>query len=515
VRILGKKGNRNRKYIQQEGFLDKVKLLPLMVLAGIVPLVVFLKLKPVPEEYQGFWVSKTVADFFSFYKANFIMILAVLLILIMILQLSYGRLRIKTSMLYTPLALLSILIIVSTILSEYKEIAYWGFFERYEGMWVLLSYFVILIGAFLLVDNEKHLKYVLYAVGFSAVIISLIGVLQYFGMDFFRTDFAKKLILPAKLHHIAPDLKFNFEQYTIYSTLYNTNYVGSFMAMVFPMTFVFFLLAKEKKAKIILGGLSVLFFAVQIGCRSRGGMLGAAAAFVVILLLLRKQIIRNWKSILAVGVICIAVFSGMNAYSGGGLAGKIKSLQQDVSEISQQMQGENLGEVDDQALQNAEAIEQMPWAERNIFKYGRLGSSRGYIWIRTVEMMKETLLIGHGPDTFAIYFPQNDPLKNIVGLGKTMVDKPHSMYLQWGVNIGVVSLLIFLVLIKIHFIQSFVLLWKKGINSKAGIYAIGLFAAWCGYLISGVFNDSIVSVAPVFWVIFGMSMAANEMLRQN
>jgi hypothetical protein len=440
---------------------------------------------------------------------------AALLLLVIILLFSYNQVKLKTSVLYFPIGALAFLIVLSSILTEYREIAFWGFFDRSEGMWVLLAYLTMMVGTYLLVNNRQDLNYILAALGFSALLISVIGIFQYFGMDLFQTMFGKKLILPAQLEHMAPDLKFRFGQYTIYSTLYNPNYVGSFMAMVFPMTFVFFLLAKEKKAKIILGGLSVLFFAVQIGCRSRGGMLGAAAAFVVILLLLRKQIIRNWKSILAVGVICIAVFSGMNAYSGGGLAGKIKSLQQDVSEISRQMQGENLGEVDDQALQNAEAIEQMPWAERNIFKYGRLGSSRGYIWIRTVEMMKETLLIGHGPDTFAIYFPQNDPLKNIVGLGKTMVDKPHSMYLQWGVNIGVVSLLIFLVLIKIHFIQSFVLLWKKGINSKAGIYAIGLFAAWCGYLISGVFNDSVVSVAPVFWVIFGLSMAANEMLRQN
>lgn len=511
---MGKKSNRKRKDAGAESLFDRIKLLPLMMLSGVVPIVVFLKVKPVPELYRDFWTGKYVTDFFSYYKANLILILTVLLLVTLVILHFYQKLNVKKNILYVFITIIAFLIILSTVFSAHKSIALNGFFDRYEGMWVLLAYLIILVGTYLLVNTEKEIMPVLHSIYFSALIISVIGIFQYFGMDLFQTMLGKKLILPAQLEHMAPNLKFNFGKYTIYSTLYNTNYVGSFMAMVFPLTFTLFLLAKERKKKILLGSLSVLFFAVQIGCRSRGGMVAAFVAFIFVFLLLRKHIFKNWKPILTVFVLYAAVFVGMDAYSGGGLSGQVRRLQEDIQQVSLQAD-----EVQDKENTDALQEEQLPgeisWAERYIEKYGRLGSGRGYIWIRTIEMLNDTIFLGKGPDTFALYFPNKDPLKDAYGFEHKLVDKPHSMYLQWGVNIGVVSLLIFLVLIKIHFIQSFVLLWKKGINSKAGIYAIGLFAAWCGYLISGVFNDSIVSVAPVFWVIFGMSMAANEMLKHS
>ena len=40
-------------------------------------------------------------------------------------------------------------------------------------------------------------------------------------------------------------------------------------------------------------------------------------------------------------------------------------------------------------------------------------SSRGYIWSRTIPLLKETLFIGTGADTFVIAFPQDDYIGKI------------------------------------------------------------------------------------------------------
>lgn len=46
-----------------------------------------------------------------------------------------------------------------------------------------------------------------------------------------------------------------------------------------------------------------------------------------------------------------------------------------------------------------------------------------------------------------------------------------------------------------------------------------LGAATClgviGYLTAGLFNDSIVSVAPVFWIVLGVGVALNYMNRKE
>ena len=70
--------------------LKILPLLPLLIAVGIVPLVVFLKVTPVPPEYQQFWVTSYVFDFFSFYKAQIVLVCAGL-ILLAVLMLSYFK----------------------------------------------------------------------------------------------------------------------------------------------------------------------------------------------------------------------------------------------------------------------------------------------------------------------------------------------------------------------------------------------------------------------------------------
>jgi hypothetical protein len=43
------------------------------------------------------------------------------------------------------------------------------------------------------------------------------------------------------------------------------------------------------------------------------------------------------------------------------------------------------------------------------------------------------------------------------------------------------------------------------------IHAAGAacFAAFCGYVSAALFNDSVVSVAPVFWLLLGLGIGIN------
>ncbi len=144
----------------------------------------------------------------------------------------------------------------------------------------------------------------------------------------------------------------------------------------------------------------------------------------------------------------------------------------------------------------------------------RFGSARGYIWSRTLPMLKDTILWGHGPDTYAIEFPQNDYIGKIRAYGtpQMLVDKPHNMYLQIAVNTGVLSLLAALALWGLYLAQSIRIYIKKMDYSFLSLSGAGIFLAVCGYLVTGLFNDSVVAIAPVFWVMLGLGFVCNGLV---
>ncbi len=147
----------------------------------------------------------------------------------------------------------------------------------------------------------------------------------------------------------------------------------------------------------------------------------------------------------------------------------------------------------------------------------KLGSARGYIWSRSFPVLLDSLLIGKGPDTFFAEFPQGDLLGKLYAYDTTqmIVDKPHNLYLQIGINEGGIALLAFLVMMAAYLVDGFKLYaLRKEYGAQQAVGA-ALTLAVIGYLGAGFFNDSIVSVAPIFWTLFGVGIAVNQLNRRQ
>lgn len=147
----------------------------------------------------------------------------------------------------------------------------------------------------------------------------------------------------------------------------------------------------------------------------------------------------------------------------------------------------------------------------------QLGSMRGYIWARAIPLLKDNLILGSGPDTFAFRFPQNDliGLYYAYGTPNTIVDKPHNLYLQIALNEGVISLIAFLGIMIIYIVDSIKLYALKKEYNKPQILGSLTCLGVIGYLFAGIFNDSVVSVAPIFWIVLGVGIALNHMNRNK
>lgn len=148
---------------------------------------------------------------------------------------------------------------------------------------------------------------------------------------------------------------------------------------------------------------------------------------------------------------------------------------------------------------------------------GDYGSGRGYIWMRTLPLLKNTIFIGHGPDTYPFYFPQDDYIGKFLYLGDTtiIVDKPHNYYLQTAVNTGMASLIALLILFGIYFYQGIRIYFRCELKNSFWVLGLGIFAGVSGYLVSMLFNDSNISVAPVFWILLGVGCGINLKLKKE
>ena len=176
--------------------------------------------------------------------------------------------------------------------------------------------------------------------------------------------------------------------------------------------------------------------------------------------------------------------------------------------------GKNIHMVDNKIGDRIEPIN----AEHIGFEGKELvGSSRGYIWSRTFPLLKNCILTGYGADTFAYVFPQTDFLAKYYSYAEGFyitVDKPHNLYLQIFISNGLVALIAFLGICLFYLIDCFRLYALRKEYRIEQIYGAAVMLAVVGYLTAGMFNDSVVSVAPMFWILLGVGCALNTINRR-
>ncbi len=164
-------------------------------------------------------------------------------------------------------------------------------------------------------------------------------------------------------------------------------------------------------------------------------------------------------------------------------------------------------------LINLRKVDAYGWKDNQEF-----GSGRGYIWSRTVPMLKDTILLGHGADTYSAYFPHDDYVgkynsgsfsSNI----NIVVDKPHNMYMGIMIGTGGISMISLLSIWIFYIIQSINIYRRETYESFYAFVGAGIFLGICGFLTAATVNDSSVSVTPIFYGLLGTGIAINMILK--
>lgn len=609
-----KKNKENKNYINKDVItidyenkrLSILYFLPLLLIASFVPLIVYAKYIDLSSTVQYlYWTGQQqYLDFFSYWKSRWVIVLTFIALITYIILYKQKKLPFKDLKQYSiPLGTYALFVIMSTILAIDKQTALWGFVDMYQGMFVLLSYVLITFLTINFVNNEKDIKLFVNAFLFLMIVEGIIGVGQYFGLDFFQTNMGKSIIIPSNI--VVEDLSFSFGPKTIYGTLFNTNFVGSFVTLMLPLSVALLLGSKTNKQRVISVLATILMILVWIGCNSRAGYLGVTVSAVFALWLFRKIIRKYWVGFTGFMVVFAVILIGFNHASEGRIITRLKTfnvmeqieiirtnnenneafifediiLGQDTFSIKTNREilnfkidedklfflDENYNELEITTKGSEITIKEKKYAGYKIsisknypgvsvtrasrsfnfyftsdgvkllgsggritqpiiaeaFKpldgLEKLASNRGYIWGRTLPLLKNYIISGSGPDNYPIAFPQDDFLakSNAFSDPNTVVDKPHNLYLQIATNTGVLSLLSLLIFWGIYIINSFKLYSKMVYDSLDKYVGASCLIGVIGYLSAGMFNDSVISVAPLFWGMLGLGISINFRLKNK
>lgn len=595
------------------------------VFSAVIILIVRMGVYERPMD-QFFWDNggNQLVDFFSYYKMMLILICGGLALVVILFRVLSHSMNFHKSFAYIPMAVYAFFILLSYVMSDYKEFSLLGYNDRFEGTLTLLCYLILLFFVINRINTERDVKWVIMPLAVSSILLSFLGLSQALDHDFFRTAFGKKLITPTWFWDKIDNLNFTFQNKEIYQTVYNINYVSFYLTLLIPLFGMLFIRADKLRSKLFWGALFTLLIFNLIGSESSGGYFGMAVVVLLGIIILNKRIFSWWKSVVILLILTLAVGGAtydrwsleMNSAlshlypaavtettgnisadqgsspAAGSTRPYIDYIKTSDNTVTFSLNGEPLtatviantdGSFKSYALtdKDKKKLQLVPSGQNGIltindarfFKYATVsyasdgtsyyllvntqdkqwpfkivgdkllylndlgktvslqpvsaygfkdnqgfGSGRGYIWSRSIPLLKDTVFIGHGADTYCLYFPQNDYAGKYDAKWNInmIVDKPHNMYLGVAIGTGILSLLALLALFGIYIVQSILIYFKADFKKSFVIYVgAGIFLGISGFLATGLVDDSSVSTMPMFYALLGTGIAINRMIKRS
>jgi putative inorganic carbon (HCO3(-)) transporter len=90
----------------------------------------------------------------------------------------------------------------------------------------------------------------------------------------------------------------------------------------------------------------------------------------------------------------------------------------------------------------------------------------------------------------------------------TSVDKAHNEFLHIASVTGIPSLIIYLSMLVVIFIQNGKFLFKENMKTL-------LLLTILAYLVQAFFNISVIAVAPIYWILLGLLAQKTEKNNQS
>ncbi len=365
-----------------------------------------------------------------------------------------GRFRLVRTPLDLPILAFGAVAVVSTVTSVY-------FYESKVELFKILNYILLY---YIVVNNIKDFKRIKRVITILIVIgcgLAVYGLYNYLSGIEMIYGLEKKAYVG-----------------NLTATFVNSNSICAYLELTIPLAVGLFLsglLASRRKhrrniATFILPPAILVMTAALVFTHSRDGWISFFAAIFFLTFLLLRIRHKTPKNLTRITVIVLVILLVL------GTAGSV-SLYQAVKGKSAASLGNPFREVP------------FEW---------RIDVYRG-----TLQMIADRPLLGVGPGNFPLVYPQYRDKKLIIFINET-----HNDYLQFASEMGIFSLVAFLVLLFLYFRNGIrYLLFSKN------RYLLGLTLG-CMVGIAGVafhgsmdFPFQIPANALTFWVILGLTVS--------
>jgi O-antigen ligase len=390
-----------------------------------------------------------------------------------------------------------------------------GYVGRYDGAF---TQFIFVAIFFLMAYWYKPNLRDFGIFGITAIVVGVIGVFQFFGMDFFR-------LWP---NHLEEFFRENYYTLQFRTTLGNINIVSTYACVSALLCGFLFVFTDSKWRPVWIAASALNLWMLVF--TSDSGRLGTIAAVIVTIpfIVFNRKLIgrflllasswagaftlhRLFYNYLILGTETIqrmtvyAVAAVVLLLGGLGLIlwEKKKNTGYD-SRVKWKLGVVILGAVFVVSIAGVEVVGRRIEAEANMIYqareilHGRIddefGSQRVYIWRNALKAVPKYPVLGSGPDTFFLAFPHEAQ-----GLYNQSYDKAHNEYLQILICQGILGLLAYLVFLGSLFVRAV----PKALRFKNPL----LFAAtvtFFGYCVQAFFNISMPISSQMMWVTAGV-----------
>ncbi|CAM1364166.1 membrane hypothetical protein [Tenacibaculum litopenaei] len=561
----------------------------LALVVGGLPFVLRLHIEKRPPEsweFKAFPYPKGNFDIFHYYKGIVLIILS--FFMVVLLPKKKLRLVLKYRVLLVAFAFL---ILISSIFSPFRGYSLLGGAESYQGMLVWLSYVILVTSAAMLYSVKAMIR-LFYVVFMAAIIMSVIGVLQYFDLDI--RPYFEKVIFHSGLKMIIEKL----ETGTVYALAYNTNYYGVFMLCNSLVAYFLFLLNSKKQLGYLLFlGYSLVYFnLVASGSRAANVTYCMILLIVISILGIRnRELVKKSLRILVVSIFLYFFLGSMNSEDNSLNNMAIKSIavsnlkkleveynvlkvvsydrpelhikindsnklsflnkfgeSQKVHKIGNDTLGFTNKEfsflkfsffqkekkkilnliydnwanlplvIDKQGIYIYDKGRLLPIKNAPKIDYlnrrNSLISGRGMLWGQSLPLFKDVLTFGYGADCFPLAYPNDDYVSRIKTFGmisNSFCTSAHSLYIQIGVEFGVLALVLFILLLSWYLFDSLKLLFKLSLMRPVELICLCCFVVVLGYAVTGITNAAMLSSIINFWVFLGIGIGVNAKIKHQ
>ncbi|MBI1960727.1 MAG: O-antigen ligase family protein [Candidatus Liptonbacteria bacterium] len=351
--------------------------------------------------------------------------------------------------------------LAATVFAYDRPAAFWSNFERGEGGFQMVYYYLFFTLLLLVVRTWHSWRVLLWSASLASLLVAVYGVLA--ALNVRNAGGSRLFFGPVGISGWISE-RFS-------GSLGNPEYAGAyFMLMLFLTGFLFFDPLMRRWQSVLQGALAAVFFTFFIFAQSRGAFVGFGAGLIAVLLYnayFSKTIRRLTVGIMAMLLILLTLVF---------------------------------------MFRTAPLLRQTPLVGRflRISIHDRSLQARVFVWEAALKGWLERPLFGWGPENFTTVFDAHFDVRHYDPKERsdTWYDRAHSVYFDYLVQTGIVGLTAFLAMFVVLFwrivrreveyrrAQS---LWRPVFQRSL------LFGFSVAYLIQGIVN---FDVLPIYLLLF-------------